>query len=45
MDDILSRRTTMRIRRVEDGMALEPDTIYLIPQMPDDCYGRTAASA
>lgn len=31
MDDILSRRTTMRIKRVEDGMALEPDTIYLIP--------------
>ena len=31
MDDILSRRTTMRIRRVEDGMALEPDTICLIP--------------
>lgn len=31
MDDILSRRTTMQIKRVEDGMALEPDTIYLIP--------------
>jgi two-component system, chemotaxis family, CheB/CheR fusion protein len=31
MDDILGRRTTMAIKRVENAMQLEPDTIYLIP--------------
>lgn len=31
MDDILSRRTSIRIKRVENGMPVEPDTIYLIP--------------
>ena len=31
MDEILSRQTTMAIHRVEDGMELQPDSIYLIP--------------
>ncbi len=31
MDDILGRRTTMTIKRVESGMQVVPDTVYLIP--------------
>ena len=31
MDELLARRTAIPIRRVEDGMAVEPDTVYLIP--------------
>ena len=31
MDDLLSRHTEMNIRRVSDGMVMEPDSIYLIP--------------
>ena len=31
MDDLLARHTRMRIHRVEDGMALQRDSIYLIP--------------
>lgn len=31
MDDLLSRQTRMRIQRVEEGMILEPDCVYLIP--------------
>ena len=31
MDDILARRTQMPIKRVVNGMAVEPDTVYLIP--------------
>lgn len=31
MDELLARRTAIPIRRVEDGMVVEPDTIYLIP--------------
>ncbi|PAW63160.1 MAG: hypothetical protein B9S34_14815 [Opitutia bacterium Tous-C1TDCM] len=31
MDDLLARHTAMRIHRVEDGMPLERDCIYLIP--------------
>ena len=31
MDELLARRTSIPIRRVEDGMAVEPDTIYLMP--------------
>lgn len=31
MDDLLGRQTTMTIHKVEDGMSLEPDSIYLIP--------------
>ena len=35
MDEILSRRTRMTIRRIEDGMQVEPSTIYLIPPKVD----------
>jgi two-component system CheB/CheR fusion protein len=31
MDELLRRRTTMAIHRVEEGMAVEPNAIYLIP--------------
>lgn len=31
MDELLSRHTSMTIHRVESGMALEPDSVYLIP--------------
>jgi two-component system, chemotaxis family, CheB/CheR fusion protein len=31
MDELLSRRTEIAIHRVEDGMAVEPNSIYLIP--------------
>lgn len=31
MDELLSRRTQIAIHRVEDGMAVEPNAIYLIP--------------
>jgi len=31
MDDLLARHTRMRIHRVEDGMALARDCVYLIP--------------
>ena len=31
MDELSARRTAIPIRRVEDGMAVEPDTVYLIP--------------
>ena len=31
MDELLSRRTTLPVHRVEDGMVVEPDSIYLIP--------------
>lgn len=31
MDDILGRRTTMSIKRVENGMGIEPNNVYLIP--------------
>ena len=31
MDELLARRTSLPIRRVEDGMIVERDTIYLIP--------------
>ena len=31
MDELLSRRTAIPIHRVEDGMAVEPNAIYLIP--------------
>jgi two-component system CheB/CheR fusion protein len=29
--ELLSRRTTMRVRQVTDGMVVEPDNFYLIP--------------
>ncbi len=31
MVEILSKRTTMPVHRVEDGMAVEPGNVYLIP--------------
>jgi len=31
MDELLARHTAMRIHRVEDGMHIERDSIYLIP--------------
>ncbi len=31
MDELLSRHTQMTIHRVEDGMLVEPNSIYLIP--------------
>lgn len=31
MDELLARHTKMKIRRVEDGMRVEPDSVYLIP--------------
>ena len=31
MDELLSRRTTLPVLRVENGMAVEPNSIYLIP--------------
>ncbi len=31
MDELLSRRTTLPVHRVEDGMVVQPDSIYLIP--------------
>jgi two-component system CheB/CheR fusion protein len=31
MDEILSRRTKLPVRLVEDGMLVEPDHVYLIP--------------
>ena len=31
MDELLGRWTRMRVYRVEDGMRVEPDTVYLIP--------------
>jgi len=35
MDELLDRRSSMRIRRVEDGMEIEPDVIYLNPPRTD----------
>ncbi|MEM8710628.1 MAG: chemotaxis protein CheB, partial [Planctomycetota bacterium] len=31
MDELLGRHTEMKIHRVEEGMRLEPDSVYLIP--------------
>ena len=31
MDELLSRHTAMTIHRVEDGMPVEPNSVYLIP--------------
>ncbi len=35
MDELLDRRSSMRIRRVEDGMQIEPNVIYLNPPRTD----------
>ena len=32
MDELLARHTKMPIHRVEDGMAIQPNAIYLIPR-------------
>src|SRR5687767_10438116 len=35
MDELLSRRTQMRIRQAEHDMAVEPNTLYLLPPMKE----------
>src|SRR3954462_8785193 len=35
MDELLSRRTRMRIRQADNDMAVEPDTVYLLPPMKE----------
>ena len=35
MDELLSRRTRMRIRQAEHDMPVEPDTVYLLPPMKE----------
>ena len=35
MDELLARHTELEIHRVEDGMKIEPNAIYLIPPKKD----------
>lgn len=35
MDELLGRRTAMRIRQAESGMLVEPNTVYLLPPMKE----------
>jgi two-component system, chemotaxis family, CheB/CheR fusion protein len=35
MDELLGRRTSMRIRQAESGMRVEPNTVYLLPPMKE----------
>ena len=35
MDELLSRRTQMPVRQAEDGLEVEPDTVYLLPPMKE----------
>ena len=35
MDELLSRRTSMRIRQAEHEMVVEPNTVYLLPPMKE----------
>jgi two-component system CheB/CheR fusion protein len=35
MDELLSRRTQLRVRHAEHDMAVEPNTIYLLPPMKE----------
>src|SRR5688572_18783045 len=35
MDELLSRRTQLRIRQAEHDMAVEPNTLYLLPPMKE----------
>jgi two-component system, chemotaxis family, CheB/CheR fusion protein len=35
MDELLSRRTRMRIRQAEHDMPVEPNTVYLLPPMKE----------
>lgn len=38
MDELLARRTRLRVYRVENGMTVEPDSIYLIPPRREMIY-------
>ena len=35
MDELLSRRTPLRIRQADHDMAVEPNTVYLLPPMKE----------
>src|ERR1044071_5485970 len=35
MDELLGRRTTMRIRQAESEATVEPNTVYLLPPMKE----------
>jgi two-component system CheB/CheR fusion protein len=35
MDELLSRRTSMRIRQAENNLLVEPNTVYLLPPMKE----------
>ena len=35
MDELLGRRTAMRIRHAESNMPVEPNTVYLLPPMKE----------
>jgi two-component system CheB/CheR fusion protein len=35
MDELLSRRTALRIRQADHDMAVEPNTVYLLPPMKE----------
>src|SRR5215218_745136 len=32
LDEVLARRTTLRVRRAEDGAELEPGCVYVVPE-------------
>lgn len=49
MDEILSRHSSMAIHQIEDGMPIQPNTIYLnqprlVPTIQDDCFRITDTS-
>ena len=35
MDELLARRTPLRIRQAENDMPVEPNTVYLLPPMKE----------
>src|ERR1043165_3977595 len=35
MDELLARRTQLRVRQAEHDMAVEPNTVYLLPPMKE----------
>lgn len=35
MDELLSRRTSMRVRQAEHNLVVEPNTVYLLPPMKE----------
>ena len=41
MDELLSRRTPMKIRQAAHGIAVEPDTIYLLPPNGEPAESRS----